>query len=1220
MASLKSQAVDLGYDRKAKVVVPAVCMVITLIILTYAPAVRAGMTRGVTPLFTDLMAFPAYVRSGFDAAELNARPELSGGVWREFPRDGEHAPLRIRDSGLPDVPERRFLSPFGGEAREYTIVIPVEMDAAKMAFLNAEASRIPGISLAGVGENWEVFLNGSLLRSEMHLDDAGRLTSHRSWRDVFFPIDKALFRQGTNFFAFRVVGDPTCGSTGFFYGRSYYIENYGDIEKTHDDTLLTMLCGIYFFMGLYHLMLFFSFKKNLSHLYHCIFSVLMSFYVVARGRYIYDFIPDSHLATRFEYATLLIMMSVVGMFIESITTRKKLSRVSIAYVAFSVVLLVSILLFSRQYADDAMLLGVACSIVYMLYLALFVILSSFLKENRMIWRQSLESPKRRSFFGICMFAVVATARGNTLAASFFMLGCAVFDAADVTFFHYNYGIFRYGFFAFAAISACNLSESFSRLLERLRASKVALDEMNATLEEAVRARTLELEIQARIAEEASAAAQTASKAKSEFLAHMSHEIRTPMNAILGMLELILRKDLPPDVREDTLLVRHSGANLLSIINDILDFSKIESGKFELIPDRYSLASLINDAVSIIRIRLLEKPLCFITDINSKLPSALIGDEARLRQILLNLLTNALKYTREGYFSLTVDGESVEDGRLILKFEVLDTGIGIKEEEMDKLFGDFTRLDLARNRSTEGTGLGLAITRSLCAAMGGEITVDSKYGEGSVFTVRIPQETADAQPLASVESPWTKRVLIYENRSFCAKSIARSLKSLDVWCTPASSRSEFLRAMQNGPYSHIFVSESLLAEVLRTLETWREPRPTPVLLSESGKADFNAGIKVLDTPVYATSIANLLNDRETRGAHLENEGAGGGFYPRFTAPSARVLVVDDINTNLKVIKGLLSPYEIKTDVCLSGRDAVALARANRYDMVFMDHMMPDMDGMATAAAIRDINPEDAYYGKLPIVALTANAVVGQREIFLSGGMNDFLAKPIELQKLSAILKKWIPKEKQEELLPLERVSADDEAANNFVIPGVSVETGLRNLGGSIVMYTDILEDFCRDAEARGKSIEESADAEDFALYRTLVHALKGAARSIGAEDFANFAAAMEKNAKNHNREAIRVRTGELLAEMSALVDDIESALARRVPEESNLDLTEEARAAKLKDLRAALSDMDIKTVNELLLAYAALPSKVKAEMNLAEIEQRILLFEYDAAAEAINALL
>jgi signal transduction histidine kinase/CheY-like chemotaxis protein/HPt (histidine-containing phosphotransfer) domain-containing protein len=1218
---MKNSSVDLNYNRRIGIILQGVCFIATMILLYSGITSHSGMTHGVTPFYTDLTAFPAYARNGFDAGDILKRPELSEGVWRALPRSaGEGAPLSIKSFDFPDIPARRFLSPFGGAAREFTMLIAVETDADKLAFINADPTRVPGLSLAGIGENWEIFLNGQLLHSEMHLDGDGRITSSRVWRDFFFPVDKSLFREGSNIFAFRIVGDPDSGSAGFFYRGPYYLENYTDIERLHGNVLLSALCGIYFFMGIYHLMLFLGSKSDRPNLYYCVFSVLMGAYLFIRSRYIYIFIPDTYITLRFEYAALFLIAPAIGLFLESVAVRKKTGRVSIAYGVFCLLLILTTFAFSSRYADDALLVGIVSSIAYITYLVCNTVLRAFLNQVNSARKRNAQMGIYPSLPGECLRAMFETPYGNILAASFCVLGFAVFDAVDVVFLHSDYGLFRYGFFAFAAISAFGLSERFSRMLIRLDESNATLDEINTTLEEAVLARTRELEIQAHIAEEASAAAQTASKAKSEFLAHMSHEIRTPMNAILGMLELILRKELPHDIREDTLLIRHAGSNLLSIINDILDFSKIESGRLEIFSDRYSPASLINDAVSIIRIRLFEKSLHFVTNINGKLPTVLIGDEARLRQILLNLLTNALKYTREGHFSLTVDGEIPDGDKLLLKFEISDTGIGIKDDDMDRLFGDFTRLDVANNRRTEGTGLGLAITQSLCTAMGGKISVVSEYGKGSVFTVKIPQKIEDTRPLASVESPWTKRVLIYERLTFCADSIAYSLRSLDVWCSSVSGHDEFLKAMELGPYSHIFVSAPLLDEVLDTASGWREAFPELVLLAKPGEVGFRAGIKQLDMPAHAMSIANLLNDV---GAHLSyhgDDGRGGGLYPFFAAPSARILVVDDINTNLKVIKGLLSPYKIETDICLSGQEAVALARANRYDLIFMDHMMPGMDGLATTAAIRDIDGGGAYYRDLPIVALTANAVVGQREIFLSGGMNDFLAKPIELQKLVSVLKKWLPKEKQMEQTAPENESADTEKTKTLCIPGVSVKDGLRNLGGSIVMYTDILEDFCRDAEARMEPLGESARTGDLNLYMTYAHALKGAARSVGALEFANLAAKMEEDAKNGNLKEVVEKNGRLIETLRALVRDIRAALSQGCETVPANEARESFSAAKLTELRAALSNMDIRIVNELLLEYAVLPPNIKNEMNLSEIEQQILMFEYDAAIDAIDALL
>jgi CheY-like chemotaxis protein len=370
---------------------------------------------------------------------------------------------------------------------------------------------------------------------------------------------------------------------------------------------------------------------------------------------------------------------------------------------------------------------------------------------------------------------------------------------------------------------------------------------------------------------------------------MSHEIRTPMNAVIGMSELADREYGKAEGMQYIAEIKAAGKNLLSIINDILDFSKIEAGSLELNPAPYELGSLLNDALNIIRVYLDDKPIAFETDIATDIPALLIGDETRVRQVLLNVLSNAAKCTREGFVKFIASHERVGSEAVKLSFSIADSGVGIKPEDMDKLFGDFTRFDQKRNTGIEGTGLGLAITRSLCLAMDGDITVASEYGKGSVFTVTLTQAWTDFAPLGEI----------------------------------------------------------------------------------SGKA-------------YART---------------ENAAA------RFIAPAARLLIADDNVANLKVAEGLLAPYRSRVDTCLSGAEAVRLARETPYDIIFMDHMMPEMDGMEATAAIRAL--EGDRFQTVPIIALTANAVVGMRETFLQNGFSDYLPKPIELAKLNEMMGKWIP---------------------------------------------------------------------------------------------------------------------------------------------------------------------------------------------------------------------
>ncbi|MBO5472176.1 MAG: response regulator [Lachnospiraceae bacterium] len=390
-------------------------------------------------------------------------------------------------------------------------------------------------------------------------------------------------------------------------------------------------------------------------------------------------------------------------------------------------------------------------------------------------------------------------------------------------------------------------------------------------------------------------AEASNEAKSAFLANMSHEIRTPMNAICGMSDMLLDEQLSKQGKEYASTIKSSGEGLLSIINDILDFSKIESGKMDILPEEYYFSSLIHDVMSMMEVRVREKPVTLAADIQADIPRKLYGDVGRVKQVIINIMGNATKFTHEGTITLKAawQWEDGDTGRLA--FDVADTGIGIKPENLSRLFDAFEQVDTKRNRGIEGTGLGLSISKLLVERMGGEIQVQSEYGKGSCFTFSIRQKVIDRAPCE-----------YYKNKQ---KAVVKQ------------------------------------------------------------------------------------------------------FRVAFAAPEAKVLVVDDNKVNLRVASGLLKKFGIKPDLVDNGRDCVELLRrGTRYDLIFMDHMMPEMDGIEATALIRAIGTE--YTAHLPIVALSANAVQGMEEEFLTGGMNDFLPKPIDLEKMADILLKWIPADKIE----------------------------------------------------------------------------------------------------------------------------------------------------------------------------------------------------------------
>ena len=614
-------------------------------------------------------------------------------------------------------------------------------------------------------------------------------------------------------------------------------------------------------------------------------------------------------------------------------------------------------------------------------------------------------------------------------------------------------------------------------------------------------------------------ARKASRARDVFLANMSHEIRTPINTMLGLNELILRESQDETIRGYALDIKQAGTILLSLVSDILDFSKLQSGKMELAEGTYDISSLLNDLINSVSIPLRKKKLRLSLDIASDIPYKLSGDEVHLRQIIGNLLSNAVKYTQTGTVTLRLAWEKQEKETLLLKIAVEDTGVGVKEKDIARIFETFNRLDMEASSNEEGTGLGLAVTHQLVGMMGGKLEVKSEYGKGSVFSFAIPQKIINASPLGDFQEQYDK------------------------------------------------------------------------------------------------SVRNSISYRE-----------------KFIAPLAKILVVDDNAMNLAVAQDLLRKTKLQIDVASSGGECLEMLKRKEYHLICMDHMMPVMDGVQTLHAIREL--EDNPSRNIPVIALTANAVVGAKEFYLKAGFEDYLSKPIEPDKLEDILIQYLPKElvylTDDEEISVE--SDDNEAGLNeekLTDMGINAANGLKYMGGSRSLYEKVLRDFREILHEKEEQLKSMLAKEDVSGYAIIVHALKGNARNVGADELAEEAFELEKKSKAGKLEEVEVQSPILFSMMRTLGENLDRYLETEASEVSvekeeepaeKQQITEEIWKEKLRLLHLHLDEFDGENVLESIRELKNYQLSEENRKMLRLCEKAVNDFAYDVAMEIVSSVL
>ena len=626
-------------------------------------------------------------------------------------------------------------------------------------------------------------------------------------------------------------------------------------------------------------------------------------------------------------------------------------------------------------------------------------------------------------------------------------------------------------------------------------------------------------------EAAKSAVEKAEFARDIFLANMSHELRTPINTILGLNELILRESQEEAVKEYARDIRQAGNILLALVSDILDFSKLEADKMELTEGIYDVSSLLNDLINSISVQQRRKKLDLVLDIAQDMPYKLFGDEIHIRQVIGNLLSNAVRYTEKGRVTLHVSWKELPKDSIEIYVIVKDTGIGIRDEDIPKLFHAFQRMDSTVRSKEDRTGLGLAITQRLIEMMGGKLEVQSVYGKGSAFSFRIVQKIVDREPLGDFE-----------------KQYRDSLRSIE------------------------------------------------------------------------------------------------DYHEKFIAPMGRILIVDDNAMNLAVAQGLLKGTRLQIDVASSGEECLELIKRKTYHLICMDHMMPVMDGVQTLHAIRELEGNPSR--DIPIIALTANAVAGARELYLKEGFQDYLTKPIDADKFENMLIEYLPSnvvyltnnrdindayEQSQE----EGDGEFDIRESQLYLMGFNLRNGLRYMGGDKALYGKVLRDFHSILQEKETALKDFLQKGDMPGYTIIVHSLKGNARNVGADDLADEAFELEKMAKAGQLEDVTVRSPILFSMMSAMrnslrvyleTEDAGGQMQKQEPEESVCTITEEEWVRALRELAARLDDFDGESAAIKLRELKRYDRPETDKKMLRLCEKAIKDYAYDIALEVVNAVL
>ena len=660
--------------------------------------------------------------------------------------------------------------------------------------------------------------------------------------------------------------------------------------------------------------------------------------------------------------------------------------------------------------------------------------------------------------------------------------------------------------------------------------------------------------------------ETAGKQSAVFLSNVSHELRTPINMVIGISEVALGRNLPPEIRTDMTSIEMAGKRLSNQINNMMDYTEIVEGTLVPAKEEYMITSVLNDVITMTALQSNRPHLEIVFDINPKIPAVLVGDAEKISHVLKILVENSIKFTEEGGVNVQIDSRREGYG-VNLVIDIHDTGIGMTDSQLLQMYDDFYQVDSGSSRFTGGLGLGLPIARGLLNAMGGFIHFDSNDRQGLHAHIVIPQGVVDERPCITLTHADQLCIACYFNpekyscdevRGYYDGLILNLVEGLGVHGYQAHNFEGFLKLQRNHALTHAFITQAEYQEDQAYYEDLSKTLRVVVIAEREFTLDSGSSLMVIHKPFSAISVANLLNGEMGERGFAEDQAAG---RKPFTCVGVRALAVDDEEMNLVVAKGVLGSYGIEVDTCLSGREAIARCSSVSYDIIFLDHMMPGFDGVETLKKIRELR--NGKYRALPVIALTANTVSGAREMFRSEGFTEFVPKPIERTVLERVLRKVLPKsciqytaksvapppEKEpvpasqarldppDIKPPLEEPAAAPEPVNppeppaappaeESVIPygrltqaGVNTEIGLNYCAGDENFYLEMLRLFCTQSPGKISELVSLYEQGDWGEYAVKVHALKSTSLTIGAETLSAQAKALEMAGKQGDADYI-----------------------------------------------------------------------------------------------------